>query len=92
MVESGSHRIAYSGDTGWFPELPRHVAGADLFICECTYHKAGFGYHLSHEDLQEHRHEFDCGRLVLTHLGEEMRAAADAADFEVVDDGTVVKL
>ena len=92
IVQSGKQRIAYSGDTGWFPELPSRVAGADLFICECTYHKQGFGYHLSHDDLLRHRDEFDCGRTVLTHLGAEMRGRADSADFDVADDGTVIKL
>jgi ribonuclease BN (tRNA processing enzyme) len=92
LVQSGNHRVAYSGDTGWFPELPSRVAGADVFICECTYHKQGFGFHLSHDDLVQHQDEFDCGHMVLTHLGEEMRKAADQADFDVADDGTVVKL
>ena len=92
MVDTGGHRVAYSGDTGWFPELPARVAGADLFVCECTYHAAGFGYHLSHDDLLTHSQEFDCGRLLLTHLGDEMRQRADSVEFEVADDGTVVKL
>ena len=92
VVHSGNQRIAYSGDTGWFPELPRHVAGADLFICECTYYKQGFGLHLSHDDLLAHHQEFDCGRTILTHLGAEMREAAGSADFDFADDGTVIKL
>lgn len=92
LIHDGKQRIAYSGDTGWFPELPSRVAGADLFICECTYHAQGFGYHLSHDDMVEHAHEFDCGRLVLTHLGEEMRKAADTSEFEIADDGSVVRL
>ncbi|MBW2268828.1 MAG: MBL fold metallo-hydrolase [Deltaproteobacteria bacterium] len=92
IVHSGHQRVAYSGDTGWFPELPSRVAGADLFICECTYHKRGFGLHLSHDDLLKHGHEFDCGRTVLTHLGEKMREAADNTDFDVADDGTAVEL
>ena len=37
-VSLGERTVAYSGDTGWFPELPRLSAGADLFICECTLH------------------------------------------------------
>ena len=44
------------------------------------------------DDLVSHQHEFDCGRTLLTHLGEEMRQAAGRADFDVADDGTVVKL
>jgi ribonuclease BN (tRNA processing enzyme) len=94
VIEPGRVRIAYSGDTGWFDALPRHVAGSDLFICECTYHQnqTGFEYHLSHEELCEYRGHFDCGRMVLTHLGEEMAAKRGSCDFETADDGLTLKL
>lgn len=92
VLHSGAQRIAYSGDTGWFPELPRRVAGADLFVCECTYHSYNFDYHLSHDSLVEHKHEFDCGRMVLTHLGAEMADRRGKAAFETADDGTRIKL
>jgi ribonuclease BN (tRNA processing enzyme) len=92
IVTSGKQRIAYSGDTGWFEELPRHVGAADLFICECTYHDHEFDYHLNHEGLVAHTHEFECGRIVLTHLGSEMANRRGQAAFETADDGTVIKL
>jgi ribonuclease BN (tRNA processing enzyme) len=38
-VESGGRRIVYSGDTGWFDGLTNHTRGADLLICECTFHE-----------------------------------------------------
>ena len=86
-IDCGGQTIAYSGDTGWFPELPARVAGADLFICECTQHRAALDFHLSLEELQEHRSEFDCGQHVLTHLGEEMSARRESVEFETADDG-----
>lgn len=91
-VRAERRRIVYSGDTGWFGGLPAHAAGADLFLCECTLVAASFQYHLSLEELAEHRAEFDCGRLVLTHLGDEMRSLTDHAGFQVADDGQSVKL
>ena len=91
-VELGGPRVAYSGDTGWFDALPSRVAGADLFICECTYDRNGFEYHLSHEQLLEQRSHFDCGRLLITHLGEEMSDRRGSCDFETADDGLTVKL
>jgi hypothetical protein len=51
-----------------------------------------FEYHLSFEELSERDGEFDCGRLVLTHLGEDMRARSEWGGFEVGDDGRVLKL
>jgi ribonuclease BN (tRNA processing enzyme) len=91
LLETGSARIAYSGDTGWFSGLPDRVAGADLFICECTYRELGYHYHLNLATLESHREEFDCGRIVLTHLGAQM-ADRDCASFETADDGTVVRV
>ncbi|MBW2666143.1 MAG: MBL fold metallo-hydrolase [Deltaproteobacteria bacterium] len=92
ICETGAHRIAYSGDTGWFDDLPRLVAGSDLFISECTNHVNGFEYHLSHEVLVEKKSQFDCGRILLTHLGSEMANRRGNCDFETADDGLVVKL
>jgi len=91
-IDCGGQLLAYSGDTGWFPELPRRVAGADLFICECTQHAANLDFHLSLEELAFHRDEFDCGRHVLTHLGVEMSELRGHIDFETADDGLTIKL
>lgn len=92
VIESSGRRVAYSGDTGWFDALPRQVAGADLFICECTYHSFDFDYHLNHRQLVEHRDQFDVGRMVLTHLGAEMVEHRGASEFETADDGLVVRI
>ena len=92
VVSTGRERVAYSGDTGWFDELPRRVVGVDLFICECTYHGEGFGLHLSHARLRAHREEFECGRMLLTHLGRDMVERRDELDFETADDGLVLEL
>ena len=92
IVDTGSHKIAYSGDTGWFDELPRKVAGAELFISECTNHTDSFEYHLSHEVLVERKALFDCGRIILTHLGSEMAHRRGQCDFETADDGLALKI
>jgi ribonuclease BN (tRNA processing enzyme) len=94
-IDLGGPKIAYSGDTGWFDALPEHVAGSDLFICECTYRHNlhdGFDYHLSYDQLCEHHARFDCGRMVITHLGEEMADRSQSGEFETADDGLVLKL
>jgi len=92
MIDLGKERIAYSGDTGWFDELPSHVAGSDLFICECTYHSPGFEYHLNYEQLCEHKHSFDCNRFLLSHLGNEMLSFRGDSEIETADDGLRLKL
>jgi ribonuclease BN (tRNA processing enzyme) len=90
LLQSGRERIAYSGDTGWFDGLPRAVAGSELFISECTYRRAGFEYHLNLETLEARRGDFDCGRMVLTHLGAEM--VERRCSFETADDGLKLRL
>jgi ribonuclease BN (tRNA processing enzyme) len=92
VVDTGEHRITYSGDTGWFDTLPEQVNGSDLFLCECTQKTRGYEFHLSLEELEDKRSSFDCGRWILTHLGAEMRAMGDAGPFELADDGLVIKL
>jgi ribonuclease BN (tRNA processing enzyme) len=91
-VRFGAQRLVYSGDTGFFDALPAKVGDADLFVCECTYHDNDFGYHISHRDLVARKHEFRCGRILLTHLGEEMLAHRGRAAFETADDGMRVGL
>jgi len=91
-VRLGREQIAYSGDTGWFDGLPGHVAESDLFICECTLHRAELDFHLSLEEMREHRDELDCGRLILTHLGDEMSRERGQIEIETADDGMAVKL
>lgn len=92
LVEGGGIQVAYSGDTGWFDELPAHVNGSDLFMCECTLERRGYEFHLSLDELAERRAAFDCGRIVLTHLGADMRATRDPRGFDLADDGLVIKL
>lgn len=91
-VRLGREQIAYSGDTGWFDGLPGHIAGSDLFICECTLHHAELDFHLSLDELREHRDDLDCGRLILTHLGEEMSRERGQLEIDTADDGMAIKL
>ncbi len=92
VVDTGDTVVGYSGDTGWFDDLPRHVSGVDLFVCECTYHTDSFEYHLNYEELLQRKPSFDCGRVILTHLGVQMADRRGRCEFETADDGLVVKL
>jgi len=91
-VQAGPKGLAFSGDTGWFDGLSVQTRGADLFVCECTLLTPQFEYHLSLEELTQHRGTFDCGRMILTHLGEAMQSRRGSCGFETADDGLVVKL
>ncbi len=91
-VSLGERTVAYSGDTGWFEGLPELSAGADLFVCECTLHHDELDFHLNLDQIVEHREDFDCGDLILTHLGAEMAELRGRCEVETADDGVVKKL
>jgi len=91
-VSAGRAQVVYSGDTGWFDDLPRLAAGADLFVCECTYHSSDLDFHLNYEQLCEERSRFDCGRWILTHLGSQMAHRRGEIELETADDGLRVRL
>ena len=92
LIDDGARRIAYSGDTGWFDALPQRVAGADLFLCDCTHVRPEYAFHLSLEELEARRAQFDCGQFVLTHLGREMRGHGSVEGFAIADDGLAFKV
>ena len=91
-VEVGGRRIVYSGDTGWFDELPAAARGADLFVCECNFYEPVFEYHLDYRTLWARAPELACERLVLTHLGEEMSERRGRLELETADDGLRIEV
>jgi ribonuclease BN (tRNA processing enzyme) len=91
-VTSGGRSVSYSGDTGWFDGLPEIAAGSELFICECTYRASDLDFHLNLELLEERQAAFDCGRMMLTHLGQQMAERRGDDSLDTADDGLIVKL
>jgi ribonuclease BN (tRNA processing enzyme) len=89
-VEADGRRLVYSGDTGWFDELPDRARGADLFVCECNFYDYELPTHLSYRALHDRRRAFAGGRMLLTHLGSEMTDRRGALEIETADDGMAV--
>lgn len=79
-VEYGGRTLAFSGDTEWTDALVGAAAGADLFICECNSYDRPIPNHLNYRELLARRHLFDCRRMLLTHLGDDM---VDRPDLEI---------
>ena len=92
IARSAGKTLVYSGDTGWFDGLPETVNDADLFICECTFFERDFEFHLNYQTLRERRDAFQCERMVITHLGEEMLPHRGQLEIETVDDGDRLRL
>lgn len=91
-VRANGATVAYSGDTAWTPDLLRHSQGADLFICECTTFESEVPRHVRYRDIEANRDRFDCGRLLLTHLGREMRERSGEIPEELANDGLAIAL
>lgn len=92
-VAVGGMTIAFSGDTAWTEELVPFVAGADLFLCECTYFTPVAGArHLDYRLLAKRHNEFKVGRMILTHLGSEMIRRRGEIAIEMARDGMKVTL
>ena len=91
-VRAGGATVVYSGDTAWTPDLLRHSSGADLFVCECTTFESEVPRHVRYLDIAANRKSFDCRRLLLTHLGREMRERSGEIPEELANDGLKLAL
>jgi ribonuclease BN (tRNA processing enzyme) len=91
-IRYGGRVIAYSGDTQWTDSLIELARGADLFVCECNFFHPGVTGHLDFHTLRDRREEFDCRRMVLTHMGEEMLSRVGKLGVEAAHDGLVIEL
>jgi ribonuclease BN (tRNA processing enzyme) len=95
-VETEGKVIAFSGDTGNLAPLAELADQADLFVCECTRADAAPAAnvrHLSVADIARMRPRWNARRVVLTHLSEASRRAAEAlTNVEVAEDGMQLEL
>jgi ribonuclease BN (tRNA processing enzyme) len=91
-VEVAGKKIAYTGDAGWTDELLKVAGGADLLICEAFFYEGNATGHLSYQTLLERRGDLNAGRMILTHMGEEVLARLDDLEIETAEDGKVVEL
>lgn len=91
-LRSGNASFVYSGDTAWTPDLLRQSDGADVFLCECSTFSSEVPRHIRYLDIEANRDSFSCGRLLLTHLGREMRARAGEIQHDLANDGLTLDI
>ncbi len=83
----GGKTITYSGDTDWCEGLLEAALGADLFISEaCTYDKP-IKNHLSFKVLEDQREKIGAGRIVITHMNDDMLLRPPEPGWEYAEDG-----
>jgi len=95
-VEVGGRIVAFSGDTAWTDALMDAARDADLFLCEVSSLEPRGGIHLDFATLLDHRSAIECRRMVITHMGPDVLAAAQrvaaALDAIPADDGLELRI
>jgi len=90
-LSAGGANVLFSGDSAWTDEFVQRSRGTDVFLCECCSLEPVSRLHTSYSDILAHRDALGCERLVLTHLGADVRDAANVA-VERAHDGMVIEL
>jgi len=89
---AAGRRVLYSGDTPWVERFVELARGADLFLCECTAYQRSMGRHIEYEHLRTVLPRIAAKRLVLMHLGRDMRDHAASLGVECATEGLVIRL
>ena len=90
-ISGSGASLLFSGDSAWTPEFVSRSRGTDLFLCECCSMEPEAPVHVAYRDIVAHRDELGCKRLILTHLGDDVRTAK-SVHVERASDGMVVEL
>jgi ribonuclease BN (tRNA processing enzyme) len=89
-IEAEGRVIAYSADTEWTDTLIPLARDADLFVAEAYMYEKVVKNHLSLKTLEQHLPTINAGRLVLTHMSDDMLSRLDQLPYTAASDGMVV--
>jgi len=90
-IESPDGVVVFSGDSAWTEAFVEQTRESDLFLCECCSLQPETKLHTSYADIVAHRARLGCARLLLTHLGPDVRTAS-SLDVELARDGMTVDI
>ncbi len=88
---AGGKQLLYSGDSPWDDRFLELARGVDLFLCECTAYEEPMGRHIQWTTLGPLVPQLGCKRLVLIHLGREMRAHCDELGVECATENLKIR-
>jgi len=86
-IETGDKVIAYTGDTEWFDGLIPILKNADLLIAESYFYEKNIKFHLNYRTLMDHLPALKPGRLLLTHMSQDMLDRLEKIDTKAAYDG-----
>ncbi len=84
--------MAYTGDTEWFDGLIPILENADLLIAESYFYDKPIKFHLNYKALLDHLPLLKPGKLLLTHMSQDMLDRLDEIDADAAHDGLEVLL
>jgi ribonuclease BN (tRNA processing enzyme) len=90
-IDGGGGSLVFSGDSAWTDAFVEQTRGADLFLCECCSMKPEAPIHTSYDEILANRSRIGARRLLLTHLGADVRAA-NGLEVERAHDGMVLEI
>jgi ribonuclease BN (tRNA processing enzyme) len=90
-IKGGGKTMLFSGDSAWTDAFARNSQGTDLFLCECCSVEPEAPIHLCYREIVAHRAELGCKRLLLTHLGDDVRTSGEVT-IERAHDGLVIEV
>ena len=90
-VSVGGGTLLFSGDSAWTGEFVTRSRGTDVFLCECCSLDKKSEFHTCYVDILAHKDELGCSRLLLTHLGADVRSAGEL-EVECAYDGMILEL
>jgi ribonuclease BN (tRNA processing enzyme) len=84
--------LAYTGDTEWTETLGRAAKSVDLLIAEAYFYDKSIKYHLNYKTVMAHIQELTPGRLIITHMGQDMLDRLETLSVESAYDGMVIEV
>jgi len=90
-IESPDGIVVFSGDSAWTDAFVEQTRDSDLFLCECCSMQPATKLHTSYADILANRSRLGCAKLLLTHLGADVREAPPL-EVERAHDGMIVDI
>ena len=81
--------ISYSGDSEWNDNLVPLADQADLLILECYSFYTPMKAHLDYRTITSHLAQLKAGKIMLTHLGDEMLHNLENLTLECLEEGKI---
>ena len=85
-------QILFSGDSAWTDQFRTHARNVDLFLCECSSYDRQTSNHMNYRELQNQLSTLQCGKIILTHMGDDMLSREAEIAYPTAQDGIAIEI